>query len=83
MDEPLSSMDQELREHLKAELKGIFDRLDLTVMYVTHDNLEARQLVDRIAVFGSGRISGTFFVSHQPPAEPSPARLPDASAAPD
>lgn len=64
MDEPLSSMDQELREHLKAELKGIFDRLDLTVMYVTHDNLEARQLVDRIAVFGSGRISGTFFVSH-------------------
>jgi ABC-type sugar transport system ATPase subunit len=64
MDEPLSSLDQELREHLRAELKGIFDRLNLTVMYVTHDNFEARYLVDRIAVFGSGRISGSFFVSH-------------------
>jgi ABC-type Fe3+/spermidine/putrescine transport system ATPase subunit len=64
MDEPLSSLDQELREHLRVELKGIFDRLDLTVMYVTHDNFEARYLVDRIAVFGSGRISGSFFVSH-------------------
>jgi ABC-type sugar transport system ATPase subunit len=64
MDEPLSSLDQELRDHLRAELKELFDRLDLTVMYVTHDNLEARYLVDRIAVFGSGRISGSFFVSH-------------------
>lgn len=63
MDEPLSSLDQELREHLKAELKELFDRMDLTVIYVTHDNLEARYLVDRIAVFGSGRISGNFFVS--------------------
>jgi iron(III) transport system ATP-binding protein len=62
MDEPLSSLDQELREHLKAELKGIFDRMDLTVLYVTHDNMEARYLVDRIAVFGLGRITGTFFV---------------------
>ena len=66
MDEPLSSLDQELREHLRAELKGIFDRLSLTVIYVTHDNFEARYLVDRIAVFGSGRISGSFFVSRQP-----------------
>jgi ABC-type sugar transport system ATPase subunit len=64
MDEPLSSLDQELREHLKAELKDLFDRMDLTVIYVTHDNFEARYLVDRIAVFGSGRISGSFFVSH-------------------
>ena len=64
MDEPLSSMDQQLREHLKGELKGIFDRLDLTVIYVTHDNSEARYMVDRIAVFGSGGISGSFFVAH-------------------
>ncbi|HVP23043.1 MAG TPA: ABC transporter ATP-binding protein [Conexivisphaerales archaeon] len=64
MDEPLTSLDQELRQHLMGELRAIFDRLDLTVIYVTHDNFEARSLADRIAVFGSGRISGSFFVSH-------------------
>jgi ABC-type sulfate/molybdate transport systems ATPase subunit len=57
LDEPLSSLDEELKEHLKFELKDLIRRLGLTVIYVTHDSNEARFLADRIAIVEGGIIS--------------------------
>ena len=56
LDEPLGSLDRPLRERLLADLEALFDRLGLTVLYVTHDVGEAFALGDRIAVMRSGRI---------------------------
>ena len=56
MDEPLSSLDAKLREELRVELKRIQRRLGTTTVYVTHDQVEALTLADRIAVMEAGRI---------------------------
>ncbi len=56
MDEPLSSLDAKLREELRVELKRLQRRLGATVVYVTHDQVEALTLADRIAVMEAGRI---------------------------
>src|SRR5208282_1331815 len=56
MDEPLGSLDKKLREHMQAEIKRIQQQLDMTVIYVTHDQDEALTMSDRIAVMHSGRI---------------------------
>jgi multiple sugar transport system ATP-binding protein len=56
MDEPLSSLDAKLREELRIELKRIQLDLDATILYVTHDQVEALTLADRIGVLSSGRI---------------------------
>ncbi len=56
MDEPLGALDRQLREHLQAEIKRIQRTLDLTILYVTHDQSEALTLSDRIAVFADGKI---------------------------
>ncbi|HYD97851.1 MAG TPA: ABC transporter ATP-binding protein [Alphaproteobacteria bacterium] len=56
MDEPLSSLDAKLREELRVELKRIQQRLGATVVYVTHDQVEALTLADRIAVLDGGRV---------------------------
>jgi thiamine transport system ATP-binding protein len=56
LDEPLGALDRRLREHLADELRELFDRLDLTVLLVTHDQDEAFALGDRVAVMHDGRI---------------------------
>lgn len=56
MDEPLSSLDAQLREDLRVELKRIQRELGATVIYVTHDQLEAMTLADRIGVLSSGEL---------------------------
>jgi thiamine transport system ATP-binding protein len=56
LDEPLGALDRRLREHLADELRELFDRLDLTVLLVTHDQDEAFALGDRVAVMHDGHI---------------------------
>ncbi len=56
MDEPLSSLDAKLRESLRVELKHIQRDLGATIVYVTHDQLEAMTLADRIGVLSEGRL---------------------------
>ena len=55
LDEPLSNLDRQLREAMQLELKSIHERLDTTMVYVTHDQDEAFTLADRIAVVDEGR----------------------------
>ncbi len=57
MDEPLGALDKKLRSQMQLEIKRIADLLDITVLYVTHDQEEALTMSDRICVMGSGRIA--------------------------
>ena len=56
MDEPLSNLDARLREEVRANIKKLAVRLGITVMYVTHDQVEAMVVADRIAVMAQGEI---------------------------
>ena len=56
MDEPLSNLDARLREEVRASIKKLANQLGITVLYVTHDQVEAMVLADRIAVMSHGRI---------------------------
>ncbi|MDZ7790161.1 MAG: hypothetical protein U5L08_06670 [Xanthomonadales bacterium] len=56
MDEPLSSLDAKLREGLRVELKHLQVGLGATILYVTHDQVEALTLADRIGVLHEGRL---------------------------
>ncbi|NTT87885.1 ABC transporter ATP-binding protein [Tabrizicola fusiformis] len=56
MDEPLSALDKNLREHMQIELKRLHDKLGTTTVYVTHDQREALTMSDRIAVLNHGQI---------------------------
>lgn len=56
LDEPLSNLDAKLREHARVWLRGLQQRLGITTIYVTHDQVEALSLSDRIAVMAGGRI---------------------------
>ncbi|MFZ6655754.1 ABC transporter ATP-binding protein [Undibacterium sp. TJN19] len=55
-DEPLSNLDAKLRVQMRAEIKSLHQRLKNTVMYVTHDQIEAMTMGDRIVVMNAGRI---------------------------
>jgi multiple sugar transport system ATP-binding protein len=55
-DEPLSNLDASLRTQMRLELAQLHRRLGATIVYVTHDQVEAMTLGDRIAVFRDGRI---------------------------
>src|SRR4051794_33804245 len=55
-DEPLSNIDAKVREQLRAELRSMQRRLGFTALYVTHDQAEAFEMADRIAVMRNGRI---------------------------
>lgn len=57
LDEPLSNLDAKLREEMRVELKQLVSRLNITTLYVTHDQAEALALSDRIAVMNLGKIS--------------------------
>jgi multiple sugar transport system ATP-binding protein len=56
MDEPLSNLDALLRLEMRAELKGVLAESKTTTIYVTHDQVEAMSLADRISVMNGGRI---------------------------
>jgi spermidine/putrescine ABC transporter ATP-binding subunit len=57
MDEPLGALDKNLRYQMQVEIKEIQRRLGMTVVYVTHDQEEAMNMSDRIAIMNSGRIA--------------------------
>ena len=54
MDEPLSNLDAKLRGHMRAELKHMQGTLGITTIYVTHDQIEAMTLADRVVVMNQG-----------------------------
>ncbi len=56
MDEPLGTLDAEFRELMCQELRALHDRISATTIYVTHDQLEAMSMADRIAVMDQGRV---------------------------
>ena len=54
LDEPLSNLDAQLREEMRRELKSLQQRVHITVIFVTHDQIEALSLSDRIAIMKFG-----------------------------
>jgi ABC-type Fe3+/spermidine/putrescine transport system ATPase subunit len=89
LDEPLSNLDAKLREQMRIEIRVLQRKLNLTVLYVTHDQAEAMILSDRIAVVNRGRFEqvGTPAEVYETPATPFVAdflgrtvRLPGAVA---
>ena len=56
MDEPLSNLDAKLRVTMRAELKHLHHELGITTVYVTHDQMEAMTLADRVAVMDKGKV---------------------------
>jgi ABC-type sugar transport system ATPase subunit len=69
-DEPLSNLDAALRVQMRLEIARLHQRLDATMVYVTHDQTEAMTLADRIVVFNAGRIEqvGTPIELYEKPA---------------
>ena len=59
LDEPIGSLDRELRERLVGEMRRIFDQIEAGVLYVTHDRDEAFAVADRVAVMARGRVLRT------------------------
>ncbi len=55
-DEPLSNLDAALRSYMRAEIKKLQHDLGITTVYVTHDQIEAMTMADRIAVFSKGKL---------------------------
>ncbi|SFL39805.1 thiamine transport system ATP-binding protein [Halogranum rubrum] len=56
LDEPMSALDAQLRERLRMQIKEIQSELDITTLYVTHDQEEALAVSDRVAVMRDGRV---------------------------
>ena len=55
-DEPLSNLDAKLRVQMRAEIKELHQRLKITTVYVTHDQIEAMTMADKIVVMNNGNI---------------------------
>ena len=55
-DEPLSNLDAKLRVNMRAEIKELHQRLGTTIVYVTHDQIEAMTMADRIVVMNNGHV---------------------------
>ena len=70
LDEPLSNLDAKLRAHMRAEIKELQQELDITTVYVTHDQTEAMTMGDKIAVLNGGELQqlGTPLECYQNPA---------------
>lgn len=56
MDEPLSNLDAKLRHEMRAEIRSLQQRLEITMIYVTHDQTEAMSMADRIILLRDGQI---------------------------
>ncbi|HBO90403.1 MAG TPA: ABC transporter ATP-binding protein, partial [Acidobacteria bacterium] len=54
MDEPLSNLDAKLRVSTRAQIKNLQHELEVTTIYVTHDQIEAMTLADRVVVMSEG-----------------------------
>src|SRR5262249_6857882 len=69
MDEPLSNLDAKLREALRAELKDLQMKLRATFLFVTHDQIEAMSMGDKVAILEKGKIvqGGTPFEIYNRP----------------
>ena len=78
MDEPLSSLDAKLRAELRLELKHIQRDLGATILYVTHDQIEAMTMADRIGILEAGRLVqiGTPREIYENPRQPARRRPP-------
>jgi len=72
LDEPLSNLDAKLREEMRVEIRDIQRRLGITTVFVTHDQVEALSMCDRVAVMGGGRLVqfGTQFEIYERPRDP-------------
>src|ERR1700739_4625025 len=77
LDEPLSALDAELRGEMRVEIKKLHERLGTTFIYVTHDQVEALTMADRIAVMDGGKLRqfGTPDDVYRRPANTSVARF--------
>ena len=56
MDEPLSNLDAQLRQEMRQEIRNLQRKLGVTMVYVTHDQVEAMSMADRVILLSSGRI---------------------------
>ncbi|MGI9487739.1 MAG: ABC transporter ATP-binding protein [Geminicoccaceae bacterium] len=56
MDEPLSNLDAKLRNEMRREIRELQQRLDMTMLYVTHDQAEAMSMADQVILLNHGRI---------------------------
>jgi len=69
LDEPLSNLDAKLREDMRFEIRELCKRLNITSLYVTHDQMEALTMSDRVAVMSAGQIvqeGGSFDIYKSP-----------------
>ena len=64
MDEPLSNLDAQLRVEMRREIRALQRRLGMTMLYVTHDQVEAMTMADQVVLMRNGRIE-----QDAPPAE--------------
>lgn len=80
MDEPLSNLDQSLRDALALEIRSLIKRLNLTAVFVTHDQHEAFAMADKVAVLQHGELQqfDTAQKLYQSPANPAIASFLDA-----
>jgi len=60
LDEPLSNLDARLRERMRSELRDLQRTIGITTLYVTHDQIEALSMSDRVGVMSQGRIVQVF-----------------------
>jgi len=56
LDEPLSALDAKIRKNLRAEIRDIQKRFNMTTLFVTHDQEEALTMSDRICVMNKGKV---------------------------
>jgi sn-glycerol 3-phosphate transport system ATP-binding protein len=56
MDEPLSNLDAKLRHEMRTEIRALQQRLEMTMVYVTHDQTEAMTMADRVVLMRDGRV---------------------------
>ncbi len=77
MDEPLSNLDAQLRAEMRVEIRALQRKLGITMVYVTHDQVEAMSMADRVVLMRSGRIEqdGTPVDLYEDPANTFVARF--------
>jgi sn-glycerol 3-phosphate transport system ATP-binding protein len=77
MDEPLSNLDAQLRAEMRQEIRGLQRKLGITMVYVTHDQVEAMSMADRVVLMREGRIeqNGTPVELYERPAATFVARF--------
>jgi len=77
MDEPLSNLDAQLRAEMRGEIRALQKKLGITMVYVTHDQVEAMSMADRVILLSKGRIvqNGTPVELYETPADTFVARF--------